>query len=83
MINNNKLRIKVVIIREINIHRIIEPYIYYINQYTTMMESYRHDMSKIIYIKVITCILISLALLVSFVLAVLSSFSEIYKIRGD
>ena len=72
-----------IIIREINIYRILEPYVYYLNQYATMIESYRHDMSKIIYVKVITCILISLALFVSFVLAMLSSFSKIYETRGD
>lgn len=71
------------IVREINLHRIIEPYVYSINQYTTMMESYRHDMLKIIYVKVITCILISLALFMSFVLAVLSTFSKIYETRGE
>lgn len=70
-----------IIIREINVYKMIEPYIYSINKYNTMVEEYKFDMSKLILMKIAVCVGISIALLASFFLALCSALERIKEKR--
>ena len=71
----------IIIIREINLFNIIEPYMYSIYKYNEMVEDYKHDMNKLIFIKIMACITIASALLISFFLALLSAIEKIKETR--
>ena len=71
----------IIIIRELNLFNIIEPYIYSIHKYNEMIEDYKHDMNKLIFLKIIACIVIAFSLLVSFFLALLSALEKIKETR--
>lgn len=71
----------IIIIREINLFNIIEPYIYSIHKYNEMIEIYKHDMNKLIFLNIIACVIIATTLLISFFLALMSALEKIKEIR--
>lgn len=71
----------VIIIRRINLFSIIEPYIFSIHRYDSMVEDYKHDMNKLIFLKIMACVTITIALLGSFFLALFSALEKIKEKR--
>lgn len=72
----NKEPDDIIILREINLFNIIEPYIYSINKYNAMVEDYKYDMSKLIFLKIMACVTLTVTLLGSFFLALFSAFEK-------
>ena len=71
----------VIIIREINMFNIIEPYMFYLHRFNTMIEEYKFDMSRLIFFKILACIIIAMALFCSFFLALCSTLERIKEKR--
>ena len=65
-----------IVIREINLYKVLEPYIHSINKYDSMVEEYKFDMSRLIFTKVIACVVIAIVLVGSFLLALCSALEK-------
>ena len=70
-----------IIVREINLYKLLEPYIHSINKFDAMVEEYKFDMTRLIFTKIIACIVISVALLMSFFFALCSTLENIKQKR--
>lgn len=70
-----------IIVREINLYKLLEPYIHSINKYDAMVEEYKFDMSRLIFTKIIACISIAISLLMSFFFALCSTLENIKQKR--
>lgn len=70
-----------IIVREINLYKLLEPYIHSINKYDAMVEEYKFDMTRLIFTKIIACISIAIALLISFFFALYSALENIKQKR--
>ena len=70
-----------IIVRELNLYKLLEPYIHSINKYDTMIEEYKFDMTRLIFTKIIACISIAITLLISFFFALCSALENIKQKR--
>ena len=70
-----------IIIREINMYKMLEPFIHSIKKYDAMVEEYKFDMTKLIFMKITACIGIAIVLLASFFLAICSASEKIKEKR--
>lgn len=67
----------IIIVREIDMFNIIQPYLYQFHKFHHMIEEYKFDMSRLIFIKILSCIAVSIALFCSFFLALWSTLDRL------
>lgn len=71
-----------IIVREINLYKTIEPFIYNISKYDTIIEDYKHEMNNLLYTTILFSISITASLSISIIIGVLKTNNYIkYKFK--